>query len=101
MPKKRHALFLGLAFALGAASTSLFPAAPGVIQLDPEEELVLAAANWTHYGCIQLGNDCLDVFLDNKGNLWVCQECFTTQNPGPGKCRKLTALEIANALWCA
>jgi len=61
----------------------------------------LSAANWTHAGCIQLGSNCYDVFRDAKGNLWVCEECFTTQNPNPGKCRKLTPQEIQNALWCA
>jgi hypothetical protein len=71
------------------------------VALDEQVELDLAAANWNHYGCIQLGSSCLDVFQDPKGNLWVCQACFTTQNPNPGKCRRLTASEIANALWCA
>lgn len=66
-----------------------------------EEDAAAAAANWTHYGCISLGGNCYDVFQDSKGNLWVCQECFTTQNPNPKKCRKLTPSEIANALWCA
>ena len=61
----------------------------------------LAAPSWTHVGCIQLGSECLDVFADKKGTLWVCDECFTTQNPSPGKCRKLTNDEIANAAWCA
>ena len=65
------------------------------------EELALAAANWTWYGCIQLGSTCYDVYSDQNGTLWVCKACGTTGNPSPGKCRKLTAYEIANSLWCA
>jgi hypothetical protein len=65
------------------------------------EELALAAANWTWSGCIQLGSTCYDVYSDQNGTLWVCKACGTTNNPGPGKCRKLTAYEIANSLWCA
>jgi hypothetical protein len=64
-------------------------------------ELALAAANWTWSGCIQLGSTCYDVYSDQNGTLWVCKACGTTNNPGPGKCRKLTAYEIANSLWCA
>src|SRR5262245_49918128 len=66
-----------------------------------EEDVLVAAANWTWYGCISLGGNCYDVYQDNKGALWVCLACGTTGNPGPGKCRKLTAYEIAHALWCA
>lgn len=65
------------------------------------EELALAAANWTFSGCIQLGSTCYDVFSDQQGSLWVCKACGTTNHPGPGKCRKLTAYEIANSLWCS
>jgi hypothetical protein len=70
------------------------------LELD-EVDSATAAANWTHWGCISLGGNCYDVFRDTKGNLWVCLACFTTLNPGPGKCRKLTPYEIANARWCA
>ena len=65
------------------------------------EELALAAANWTFYGCIQLGSTCYDVFSDQNGALWVCRACGTTNHPGPGKCRRLTAYEIANSPWCS
>jgi hypothetical protein len=65
------------------------------------EELALAAAHWTFSGCIQLGSTCYDVYSDQQGTLWVCRACGTTNNPGPGKCRKLTAYEIANSLWCS
>ena len=60
----------------------------------------LAAANWTHVGCIQLGTKCYDVFQDTQGALWVCKECFTTNNPNPNKCRRLTTWEIQNSRWC-
>jgi len=68
-------------------------------------ELALAGLSvgpsWTHFGCIQLGSTCFDVFADKKGRLWVCDACFTTNNPSPGQCRRLTSEEIDNALWCA
>lgn len=57
--------------------------------------------SWTFAGCISLGGTCKDVFVDGDGAYWVCKACGTTNNPGPGKCRKLTAYELANALWCA
>ena len=66
-----------------------------------DEELVLAAANWTFTGCIQLGSTCYDVYSDQNGALWVCRACGTTNHPGPGKCRKLTPYEIANSRWCS
>ena len=66
-----------------------------------EEDVLVAAANWTWYGCISRGGNCYDVYQDSKGALWVCLACGTTNSPGPGKCRKLTAYEIAHALWCA
>ena len=62
--------------------------------------LMLAPA-WTHVGCIQLGSTCYDVFADNNGALWVCDECFTTRKPSRGKCRRLTNEEIGGAPWCA
>src|SRR5688572_1492780 len=64
-----------------------------------DEDVLVAAANWTWYGCISRSGNCYDVYQDSKGALWVCLACGTTGNPGPGKCRKLTAYEIANALW--
>ena len=60
-----------------------------------------AASNWNFYGCIQLGTQCYDVFQDPQGDLWVCKACGTTNNPSPGKCRRLTAWEIQNSLWCS
>jgi hypothetical protein len=70
---------------------------------DVEEPLAdgLLPANWTFAGCIFLGGSCKDVFIDQNGAYWVCKACGTTNNPGPGKCRKLTAYELANALWCS
>jgi hypothetical protein len=70
---------------------------------DVEEPLQdgLMAPGWTFAGCIFLGGSCKDVFIDSAGAYWVCKACGTTNNPGPGKCRKLTAYELQNALWCS
>lgn len=103
---KRFGQLVPVLTVLTLASTGLFafdapelaPRAPA--SQDVLEELDLAAANWTFVGCIQLGSTCYDVFEDNKGDWWVCQECFTTQNPSPKKCRRLTPWEIINSLWC-
>ena len=103
--------FLASALApLALASSALFPAevrapvedAVAIERLATEQaELDLAAQNWTWYGCISFGSNCYDVYQDSKGALWVCLACGTTNNPNPGKCRKLTSYEIANALWSA
>jgi hypothetical protein len=61
----------------------------------------LMPPGWTFVGCIFLGSGCKDVFIDSAGTYWVCKACGTTNNPGPGKCRKLTAYELQNALWCS
>jgi len=121
MSVKRFVLLASpVAVALTAVAVSAFGASdPGpaastaCAAVTPEAELAalelgldevdspIAAANWTHYGCISLGGNCYDVFQDPNGNLWVCKACSTTKNPGPGKCRRLTAYEIEHALWCA
>jgi len=82
--------------ALSAPETAL-PSPDGLA----DAELAAAAVNWTFYGCIELGQTCYDVFQDSGGTLWVCKACGTTGNPSPGKCRKLTAYEIANSRWCS
>lgn len=78
-----------------------WPAISNMAQLALLQELELAAANWTFVGCIQLSQTCYDVYDDGSGALWVCKACGTTKNPGPGRCRRLTAYEIANSLWCS
>ena len=88
--------------AIDSSSVSAeWPAPASMAQLALRQELELAAANWTFVGCIQLGQTCYDVYDDGSGTLWVCKACGTTKNPGPGRCRKLTAYEIANSLWCS
>lgn len=104
MFSKRTLPAMGLAFGAGVATALLTVAAMSAGRtevFEPEAPAEVAVASWLHVGCIQLGNDCRDVFQDQNGNLWVCKECFTTGNPSPGKCRRLTAYEIATALWCA
>ena len=78
-----------------------WPAISTMAQLVLVQELELAAASWTFVGCIQLNQTCYDVYDDGTGALWVCKACGTTKSPGPGKCRRLTAYEIANSLWCS
>lgn len=108
--KKRIALKVTLLLTVLGGSALLAPAVDSKRQTEPVVEVQLddvsdgeqwAAANWIHWGCIQLGSQCYDVFQDPQGALWVCKACFTTQNPNPGKCRRLTPWEIQNALWCA
>ncbi|HEX6884439.1 MAG TPA: hypothetical protein VF530_13760 [Planctomycetota bacterium] len=57
--------------------------------------------SWTFVGCISLSGTCKDVFVDGDGAYWVCKACGTTNSPGPGKCRRLTAYELQNSLWCS
>ena len=78
-------------------------AVPVDLYLATQEDVESAqlAMGWTHAGCIQRGTRCYDVFDDGTGTLWICKACFTTKNPNTGKCRKLSAWELANALWCA
>lgn len=74
-------------------------------QLLPNELALAGLAafgpSWVHAGCIQLGSTCFDVFADNNGDYWVCDECYTTTKPNRGKCRRLTYEEIVNSAWCA
>ena len=106
MSAKRLGLVASVLTVLTLGSTALFafdgpePASAPASQDELLEDLELAAAHWTHVGCIQLGSNCYDVFEDQRGDWWVCQECFTTQNPNTKKCRRLTPWEIMNSLWC-
>ena len=86
--------------ACAAVVTVVEPAVQELVGLE-EEEVLIAASNWTHSGCISLGGNCYDVYSDSRGTLWVCLACGTTGNPSPGKCRKLTAYEIEHSLWCS
>lgn len=60
-------------------------------------------ANWTFEGCWTQfsAGTCRDVFRDNQGNHWICRECGTTGNPGPGKCNQISSSTLASGLWCS
>lgn len=60
---------------------------------------VPAANGWTFEGCFTWfpAGPCRDVFRDSNGVLWICGACGTTNNPGPGKCSKLTG----SGWWCS
>ncbi|HEU4712484.1 MAG TPA: hypothetical protein VFS76_13010 [Pyrinomonadaceae bacterium] len=62
-----------------------------------------APANWTFEGCWtrSSGQPCRDVFRDQQGNHWVCRDCGTTGNPGPGKCSQISSGTLALGLWCS
>jgi hypothetical protein len=60
-------------------------------------------ANWTFEGCwtqFQTG-PCRDVFRDQQGNYWICRDCGTTGNPGPGKCSQISSAALARGFWCS
>ena len=61
------------------------------------------AANWTFEGCWQqfLADPCRDVFRDQQGNYWICRECGSTGNPGPGKCNPISQATLARGFWCS
>ena len=60
-------------------------------------------AKWTFEGCWTQfsAGTCRDVVRDNQGNHWICRECGTTGNPGPGKCNQISASTLASGLWCS
>ena len=91
---RRLALLLTMLLIVGPSllsSTSLSPAASGS-----------GAGHWRLAGCFKLQNSvvCRDVFADASGSLWICDGCGRTKNPSPGKCRKLSAEEVAAGTWC-
>lgn len=61
------------------------------------------AANWTFQGCWTQfsAGTCRDVFTDQQGNHWICRECGTTGNPGPGKCNQISSATLASGFWCS
>lgn len=62
-----------------------------------------AAANWTFEGCWTqwAAGPCRDVFRDAQGNYWICRDCGTTGNPGPGKCSQISPQTLATGFWCS
>lgn len=67
------------------------------------KESSAAPANWTFEGCWTQfsAGTCRDIFRDNQGNHWICRECGTTGNPGPGKCNQISSSTLASGLWCS
>jgi hypothetical protein len=61
------------------------------------------AAKWTFEGCWTQfpAGQCRDVFRDDQGNYWICKECGTTGNPGPGKCSPISQATLASGFWCS
>jgi len=61
------------------------------------------AANWTFEGCWTQfsAGTCRDIFVDQQGNHWICRDCGTTGNPGPGKCNQISSSTLASGFWCS
>ena len=64
---------------------------------------VAPAAKWTFEGCWTQfsAGPCRDVFRDDQGNFWICRDCGTTGNPGPGKCNPISQATLASGFWCS
>jgi hypothetical protein len=60
-------------------------------------------AKWTFEGCWTQfsAGPCRDVFRDDQGNSWICRDCGTTGNPGPGKCNPISQATLASGFWCS
>ena len=65
--------------------------------------VVSPAANWTFQGCWTQfsAGPCRDIFRDQQGNSWICRECGSTGNPGPGKCNPISQATLASGFWCS
>jgi hypothetical protein len=61
------------------------------------------AANWIFEGCWTqfAAGPCRDVFRDQEGNYWICRDCGSTGNPGPGKCSPISQATLARGFWCS
>ena len=62
-----------------------------------------AAAKWTFEGCWTQfsAGPCRDIFRDAQGDFWICRDCGTTGNPGPGKCNPISQATLASGFWCS
>ena len=60
-------------------------------------------ANWTFSGCWTQfsGRPCRDIYRDQQGNSYICKDCGTTGNPGPGKCNPISQATLNSGLWCS
>jgi hypothetical protein len=58
---------------------------------------------FTFQGCWtqSISGTCRDIFLDDQGNYWICKDCGTTGNPGPGKCNQISQATLASGFWCS
>ena len=80
------------------------PQAPSPTAAPAYASTAPGGGSWTHAGCWTgpaSGGKCVDVFRDGSGDYWICGECNTTKNPGPGKCTKVTADQLQLGRWCA
>ena len=62
-----------------------------------------APANWTFSGCWTQfsAGQCRDIYVDAQGGHWICRDCGTTRNPGPGKCNPISSNTLASGFWCS
>ena len=62
-----------------------------------------AVANWTFQGCWTQfsAGTCRDIFRDQNGQSYICRECGSTGNPGPGKCNPISQATLASGFWCS
>lgn len=60
-------------------------------------------ANWTFSGCwTQFSSGpCRDIYRDQQGQAWICRDCGTTNNPGPGKCNPISQATLNSGFWCS
>jgi len=60
-------------------------------------------ANWTFQGCWTQfsAGPCRDIYRDQQGNYYICRECGSTGNPGPGKCNPISEATLARGFWCS
>ncbi len=62
-----------------------------------------STAKWTFEGCWTqfISGPCRDIFRDDQGNYYICKDCGTTGNPGPGKCNPISQATLASGFWCS
>ena len=92
-------------FAVAMVLSTLFLAS-GVAQptgRNSAARIAAPAAKWTFEGCWTQfsAGTCRDVFRDDQGNHWICKECGTTGNAGPGKCNPISQATLASGFWCS
>jgi hypothetical protein len=89
------------------ASSAAQPGGKVVLKRNPatatKVSSVRPAANWTFEGCWTqfAAGPCRDVFRDQQGGYWICRDCGTTGNPGPGKCSPISSATLATGFWCS